>query len=380
MDTFFRRHFKGKETGGLRANEGTTFSRYRRPSMAVPTSKARRRSGVGLPSSSLAQRRHSSVQLQGGNPFAGGCCTGGGRLAKSANNSKLSGHVRRRSSTTTPSLNPRFTVHRRRAGKLRTIHTHLLGPSMLLASLIQMTEEEEGGLVAGEKQVEVRGSTNHSRILSRSSTLHSDRDDDSDYFTPNDSQSDNSPPLEVEQLAEADASDQEIENISWWLKQNNTAAATTSCSPPPSSLGVAVTKSIPPPSLMSRPLIRAPRCLRRNSSRLLPGDLALLYGHDCRTSQRKRRRISTISKAGSPWPGRGVPLPNRRSSAYYLNHPVVCRSPGSLSPSNLGPHYHQYYYDPRLESWSGFLLYVVHDLSSTTTTTTAAAKFMSPLN
>uniref|UniRef100_A0A674BKU6 Diacylglycerol kinase n=1 Tax=Salmo trutta TaxID=8032 RepID=A0A674BKU6_SALTR len=228
MDTFFRRHFKRKETG---------FNR--RPSVAVPTSKARRRSRVGLPSAVLAQRRRSSVQLQG-LPLVGGCCSGGGRS-----------HVRRRSSTTTLSMNPRFAVRHR---KLRTIDTHLLGPSMLLASLIQMTEEDE------ELQ--------HQRVSS------------------------------------------------------------------------------------SRPLIRAPRCLRRNSSRLSPGE-ATPYGRYCgRSRQLRQRRISTISKAGSPWPGRGLPLPNRRSSTVYLSHPVFCRShsAGSLSPA-LGA-----YYDPRLETWSGFLL------------------------
>uniref|UniRef100_A0A674BLE9 Diacylglycerol kinase n=2 Tax=Salmo trutta TaxID=8032 RepID=A0A674BLE9_SALTR len=146
MDTFFRRHFKRKETG-LRDEDEAELDyccSNRRPSVAVPTSKARRRSRVGLPSAVLAQRRRSSVQLQG-----------------------LPSHVRRRSSTTTLSMNPRFAVRHR---KLRTIDTHLLGPSMLLASLIQMTEEGGGGgnlfLPAGEQQVEMRGSGGGSRALS----------------------------------------------------------------------------------------------------------------------------------------------------------------------------------------------------------------------
>uniref|UniRef100_A0A668A3A7 Diacylglycerol kinase n=1 Tax=Myripristis murdjan TaxID=586833 RepID=A0A668A3A7_9TELE len=235
MDIFFRRHFKRKEAG-LQVHEEAKNCRQRRPSVAVPTSKARRRSSVGLPSSSLTQRRRSSVQMQGGLPFAGGRC--------------WTGHVRRRSSTTTPSLNPRFAVHRRKVGKLRTIDTHLLGPSMLLASLIQMTEEEEEGLGAGlptgEQQVEVRGGTPH---------------------LP-----------------------------STW-----------------------------------RPLLRAPRCLRRNSSRILSGDSAP-YSRYRTSGQMRKRKISSISKAGSPWPGRGLPLPNCRSSVHYLNHPAFLRGPGSLSP------------------------------------------------
>uniref|UniRef100_A0A8C8JH11 Diacylglycerol kinase n=1 Tax=Oncorhynchus tshawytscha TaxID=74940 RepID=A0A8C8JH11_ONCTS len=247
MDTFFRRHFKRKETGS-----------NRRPSVAVPTSKARRRSRVGLPSAVLAQRRRSSAQLQ------------------------EIPHVRRRSSTTTLSMNPRFAVRHR---KLRTIDTHLLGPSMLLASLIQMTEEEEGG---------GRGN----------------------LFLP--------------------AGEQEIEDTSWWLTQHS-----------PSPLGVVAERVS-----SSRPLIRAPRCLRRNSSRLSPGEATPYGRYSGRSRQIRQRRIATISKAGSPWPGRGHPLPNRRSSTVYLSHPVFCRShsAGSLS-SALGA-----YYDPRLETWSGFLL------------------------
>ena len=105
-----------------------------------------------------------------------GGLSGSGRLAravcygKASSYGKASGYVRRRSSTTTPSMNPRFAVQRRKAGKLSTIDTHLLGPSMLLASLIQMTEEdEEGGGPAGEPQVEIRGGN---VPPSPSSTLH----------------------------------------------------------------------------------------------------------------------------------------------------------------------------------------------------------------
>uniref|UniRef100_A0A671TK44 Diacylglycerol kinase n=1 Tax=Sparus aurata TaxID=8175 RepID=A0A671TK44_SPAAU len=258
MDTFFRRHFKRKEAA-LEADDQGAPGRQRRPSVAVPTSKARRRSSVGLPSSSLTQRRRSSVQLPGGLP-----CAGGGRLAKTPRRNRWAGHTRRRSSTTTPNMNPRFAVRRKKVGKLRTIDTHLLGPSMLLASLIQMAEEDEddgvgAGLLDGEQ-------------------------------TPQ----------------------------------------------PPST---------------SRPLIRAPRCLRRNSSQVMMGDVAPYSRHRA-SSQRKRRRVSTISKAGSPWPGRGPPLPNRKNSVYYLNHPAFYRGPGALSP--LGAHG----YNSNMESWSGFLLYV----------------------
>ncbi|XP_023255131.1 diacylglycerol kinase zeta-like, partial [Seriola lalandi dorsalis] len=331
MDTFFRRHFKRKEAA-LQVEPEATSGRQRRPSVAVPTSKARRRSNVGLPSSTLTQRRRSSVQLQGALP-----CAGGGRLAKASRHSRLAGHGRRRSSTTTPSLNPRFAVSRKKVGKLRTIDTHLLGPSMLLASLIQMAEEEEegleAGLLTGEQQVEVRGGANNRRMFSRSSSLHSDGDEDSDDYSSNDdSQSEASQPSEVEQLAEE-------EDDASWSPDGHVSHSST----------LEVMRKVPQLPSTSRPLIRAPRCLRRNSSQVCSGDSAP-YSR-CRASiQRRRRKISTISKAGSPWPGRGPPLPSRRASVYYLTHPAFYRGPGALSP--LGAHG----YDSRLENWSAFLL------------------------
>uniref|UniRef100_A0A671LFQ2 Diacylglycerol kinase n=1 Tax=Sinocyclocheilus anshuiensis TaxID=1608454 RepID=A0A671LFQ2_9TELE len=252
MDTFFRRHFKRKEAGeAIHDGHVPEPCLHRRPSIAVPASCARRRSSVGLPSTALTQRRRSSVQLQA-LP----------RITSSQLVQKSSG--RRRSSTTTPKANPRFAIRRKKVGKLRNIDTHLLGPSMLLASLIQMTKEEE-----------------------------------------EDEESQSPLPGQVE------------------LKGSNTKFRSHTD---------------------AHPLIRIPRCLRRNSSHYgyaEPG----LHVRYCRSSQRRhRRRVSTISKAGSPWPGRGLPLPNRRSSTCYRGH-------ATLNPL-LGA-----YYDPRLESWSGFLSY-----------------------
>lgn len=342
MDTFFRRHFKRKESA-LQVDGEVKSCRQRRPSVAVPTSKARRRSSVGLPSCTLTQRRRSSLQLQGALP-----CAGGGRLAKMHTRNKRAGDTRRRSSTTTPHLNPRFAVCRKKVGKLRTIDTHLLGPSMLLASLIQMAEEEEdglgAGLPAGEQQVEVRGEANNRLMFSGSSSLHSDGDDDgSDESAANDSQSEDSQLSEVEQLAE--------EEVSTSLSPDPHLLHSTT---PSSSSILELVRQTPQPPPASRPLIRAPRCLRRNSSQVFTGDSAP-YSRFRASSQRKRRRISTVSKAGSPWPGRGPPLPSRKSSVYYLHHPAFYRGPGALSP--LGPHS----YDRHLESWSSFLLYVVPD-------------------
>ncbi|XP_013121611.3 diacylglycerol kinase zeta isoform X2 [Oreochromis niloticus] len=341
MDTFFRRHFKRKDAA-LQEDVGSKSCHQRRPSVAVPTSKARRRSTVGMPSTALAQRRRSSVQ-----PPSGSLCAGGGRLAKTDSRSRWAGHARRRSSTTTPNLNPRFAVCRRKVGKLRTIDTHLLGPSMLLASLIQMAEEDEeeecvaAGPLAEEQQVEVISGANNRRRFSRASSLLSDGDDNSSHFsTTDDSQSEASQLSEAEQLAE-----EEEENTCSPVPHFSRASSPSVSS----SATLEVMKNTPLLQSPSRPLIRAPRCLRRNSSQVFTVDCSP-YGC-CRTStQRKRRRISTISKAGSPWPGKGPPLPSRKTSVYYLNHPGFYRGAGALSP--LGPRGH----DSCLESWSAFLL------------------------
>ncbi|XP_065258653.1 diacylglycerol kinase zeta isoform X1 [Emys orbicularis] len=126
MDTFFKRHFRRKVS---------SLGSQRASVVSVPTGKARRRSVVGMPSASLAQRRRrSSTQLQS---FS---CLG--------SPDKGSMSPRRRSSTTPPHLSPRFAVQKKRGGQVRTIDTQLMGPSMLLASLIQVSEAEEGRQMA----------------------------------------------------------------------------------------------------------------------------------------------------------------------------------------------------------------------------------------
>uniref|UniRef100_A0A673XJZ6 Diacylglycerol kinase n=1 Tax=Salmo trutta TaxID=8032 RepID=A0A673XJZ6_SALTR len=265
MDTFFRRHFRLK---------GAEQSRHRRPGVAVPTSKARRRSSVGLPSASLVQRRRSSVGL----PFTGP--VGHRRY-----------YTRRRSSTTVACVNPRFSVRRRQAGKLRTIDTHLLGPSMLLASLVQMSEEQQ------REAPEAQGGEGASGEDTESSSCCSDM-----------------------------------------------AALTME-------------------SIQPRPLSRALRCLRRNSSQLLPAEAVhrsrAVYGvHGRYRRSSQLRRPSTISN--SAWPGRLVHPPSRRSSivarhssrSLYRNCSACWKPRGrreSLSPLQ------GIYYDPRLETWSGFV-------------------------
>ncbi|XP_035642542.1 diacylglycerol kinase zeta-like isoform X8 [Oncorhynchus keta] len=376
MDTFFRRHFRLKGAGQ---------SRHRRPGVAVPTSKARRRSSVGLPSAGLVQRRRSSVGLpftgpvghrrsSGGlSPTAqaqqrhssvglpsgyvghrfssvglacavhqqrrhssevqgGHCCYGGGNLVRTRY------YTRRRSSTTVACVNPRFSVRRRQAGKLRTIDTHLLGPSMLLASLVQMSEEHQKG--APEAQGGEGSSGEDTESYPSSCCSESEGDSCSQRECNTRSEGSGS---EREGTAASSSSYPEGERT-WedWNQTHSMAALTME-------------------NIQSRPLSRALRCLRRNSSQLLPAEAvhrsrAVYDLHGC--YRRQLRRPSTISN--SAWPGRLVHPPSRRSSivachssrSLYRNCSACWKPRGrreSLSPLQ------GIYYDPRLETWSGFV-------------------------
>ncbi|XP_052335861.1 diacylglycerol kinase zeta-like isoform X8 [Oncorhynchus keta] len=382
MDTFFRRHFRLK---------GAEQCQYRRPGVAVPTSKARRRSSVGLPSAGLVQRRRSSVGL----PFTGPvghrrssaglsptsqsqrrrssvglpsgyvgrrsssvglacvahqqrrrssevqglphCYYGGGQLVRTRY------YTRRRSSTTMTCVNPRFSVRRRRAAKLRTIDTQLLGPSMLLASLVQMSVEQQRapGAQGGER------ASGEGTESCPSSSCCSESEGDSCSQRECSTRSEGSGSEREGTEASSSSSYPEGERTSPWQDWNQAHSM------------AALTME----SIQSRPLIRAPRCLRRNSSHLLPAEAVHrsraaygVHGRYRRSSQ--LRRPSTISN--SAWQGRLVPAPSRRSSivarhssrSLYRNCSACWKPKGrreSLSPLQGT------YYDPRLETWSGFV-------------------------
>lgn len=126
METFFRTRFQRKVPG---PGEG----QRRLSGVGLPTGKARRRSPAGQASSSLAQRRRSSVQLQG-------CllsCGGGARVPS-----------RRRSSTVPPACNPRFIVDEGPTLQPAAAGPQLLGTRLLLAGLVGMSEEEDVAVAA----------------------------------------------------------------------------------------------------------------------------------------------------------------------------------------------------------------------------------------
>lgn len=130
MDTFFKRHFRKKPTPP--PSETFCPPTLRRCSVVITTGKARRRSSAGLASTTLSMQRRCSVTQAPALPLGSATPGRGGKR-----------DGRRRSSTTTPGLSPRFAVQKRRQGKLHCIDRQLLGPSMLLASLIQMKKEPE---------------------------------------------------------------------------------------------------------------------------------------------------------------------------------------------------------------------------------------------
>ncbi|XP_059831459.1 diacylglycerol kinase zeta isoform X2 [Hypanus sabinus] len=274
METFFRRHFKKSKATAAGFRLPSSCRRTgRRSSGAVPGSKVRRRSSAGMPSAMLMQRRRSSMQMH----------------AKGSRG-------RRRSSTTTLPLNPRYAVKKKRDGKLRTIDTHLLGPSMLLASLIQMTEEEEGE-ADGDSEARASGmaiSLDHKDNKSSSG--------ESDAFQ---SSSTGSSWSELEQLDK---------------KMGSCTLSKVSEVFQPSALYYR--------PVYSKPFIRAPRCLRRNSSQALSteSDVPGLCGGYRILSQRRRssayRVQAAACKSAAPHgPRMGSRRPSlnvRRASCTYL--------------------------------------------------------------
>ncbi|CAB1339630.1 unnamed protein product [Coregonus sp. 'balchen'] len=111
-------------------------------------------------------------------------------------------------------------------------------------------------------------------------------------------------------------------------------------------------------SIQPRPLIRAPRCLRRNSSHLLPAEAVhrsrAAYGvHGRYRRSSLLRRPSTISNSALPGRLTQSSIVARHFSPSLYRNCSACWKPRgrreSLSPLQGT------YYDPRLETWSGFL-------------------------
>lgn len=323
MDFFFHRRFgcrqrKQKQPAAVRP--------------AVQTSKARRRSSVGLQSVALVQARRSSAGLapisidQRRRPSVGLLVASGekrqsiielgltksgeafGKPEKGAARSDVP--VRRGGrrkfqyrfqdfgpSDTVPSRYRGQVMRNRKAQKIKSIEPHLLGSSMLLASVVQMGKEVK------EKKEE---------------------EDELDISLCSSSESE----------GEEDGSEE---------KDGQKATSIT------------VIKNI------TRPLLRPPRCLRRNSSHYLPADSVVLGSETGYRVDGQYCRKTSSQQPVSPSLGQ-LASADGRTKLREDEADVECfgSSPPKSCPLPLGGPQGTMYYDPYLESWENFLSYVKH--------------------
>lgn len=329
MDFFFHRHF---------GRRGKIPNHPAGP--AVPTSKARRRSSVGLPSVALVQSRRSSLGLP---PV----CTDGRRRASVgilvASGQKRHSFVEmglpntsepgsgfhlasdrgtrafhyklrraRHASGTIPCVQRGLAVRYRRTSKVKSIEPHLLGSSMLLASVVQMGREIK------------------------------DKEDKEYSCSESDGE---------------EGSDAEVENKTGEI--NNANFRPTS--------QMHLTQAIVMENIKLRPLLRPPRCLRRNSSHLLPAESVLqssemscgVYGRYNQQSSNEAQWTKPIqTSVTSPSLGQAT----LAVLGYAASAETDLASSGSALHKSFssppgGPE-GTIYYDPYLDTWDNFLLYV----------------------
>ncbi|XP_073318459.1 diacylglycerol kinase zeta-like isoform X3 [Pagrus major] len=330
MDLFFQRHFLRRQK---RQKHPVAV---RQPGPSVQTSKARRRSSVGLPSVALVQSRRSSIGLPPvctdtrRRPSVGLLVASGqkrqsiielgltntsetigefGRGVERLNVATKRGrrgfqykpqHARGASGTV-PFVHRGLAVRYRHSPKLKSIEPHLLGSSMLLASVVQM------GRGVKEEELDV----------SLCSCSESDGEEESD---------------------------EEVENRSGGLKDWSH-----------------FTQTFITENMTSRPLVRPPRCLRRNSSHLLGSDSVFLssetgYGAYGRYNRQESSEVhSTLKKpiqtsTTSPSLGQGAEPGDAETDVGYSGSALhkSCSSP-------LGQPEGTMYYDPYLDTWEDFL-------------------------
>ncbi|XP_074520277.1 diacylglycerol kinase zeta isoform X2 [Halichoeres trimaculatus] len=307
MDYFFQRHFR------RRPKRQKHLPAVRQPGPAVPTSKARRRSSVGLPSAALAQSRRSSIGLPRIDPDprrrpSVGLLVASGQKRQSIVELGDPGRGAERE----------VGIRRGRRGfhhkpnrscaasgaasygsgcpsKVKSIEPHLLGSSMLLASLVQMG----GGVKEKEEEEEPD--------VSMCSCSESDGEEVTD------------------EEEEEERTDQ-----------------------------THLTQAVLLENIAPRPLLRPPRCLRRNSSHLLPAYGVYGRYHRRRSSQthwtlNKPIQTSTTSPSLDKLVSEG--LDSESAEADFSSGSTLHKS---CSSPLWGPE-EAIYYDPYLETWENFL-------------------------
>ncbi|XP_041822246.1 diacylglycerol kinase zeta-like isoform X2 [Chelmon rostratus] len=339
MDFFFQRHFRRRQKRQKHP------AAMHQPGPAIPASKARRRSSVGLPSVALVQSRHSLIGLppvctdQCRRPSVGLLVASGqkrqsiielgltnikeavgesGRGVERADVATKQGRRRFQykphhawgSSGTMPCVYRGLAVRYRRPSKVKSIEPHLLGSSMLLASVVQM------GRGVKEKEEEALDA-------SLCSCSESDGEEESD------------------------------EGV-----ENGTGGVNNRVHLNPALIMETITPRL---------LLRPPRCLRRNSSHLLPADSLLQSsetGYEVYRGYNRQRSsqahwtlnkpiqtsttspsLGQLASAGlRPEPGDAETDVASSGSALHKS----CSSP-------LGGPEGTIYYDPYLDTWENFL-------------------------
>ncbi|XP_028320692.1 diacylglycerol kinase zeta isoform X2 [Gouania willdenowi] len=316
MDLFFQRHFSRRPK-----KHKHLAAAVRQPIPPVQASKARRRSSVGLPSVTLLQSRRSSVGLapcveqQRRRPSVGLLVASGQKrqsiIELGLTSEQLKNMRRcRRHSRSGPGV---FTVNRgprmqrRDRSKIKSIESHLLGPSMLLASVVQMCrgmkEEDEDNL-----------------NVPQSSCSESDEEGRNDEETKGRGRETSYQSSAESHLAQAIV----VEN------------------------------------LKARPLLRPPRCLRRNSSNLLPAECVF---------QSSRTGSGVYGRYNHQGSNQAL-LPVNRPIRTSMTSPSLVQHASAGQSSNLGDNlaFHKsystpldrsddtIYYDPYVDTWENFLL------------------------
>ncbi|XP_077370596.1 diacylglycerol kinase zeta-like isoform X2 [Festucalex cinctus] len=335
MDYFFQRHF---HRWHKRRKYPATVGQ---PGPAVLVSKARRRSSVGLPSAALLESRRSSSGLPPlpyqRRPSVGVLVASGQRrqsiredvaFSNSSESAEESGletsdisvkkewnvsqykRNARRSSSAFSGVHRRMAVRYCHPSKGKSIEPHLLGSSLLLASVVQM------GSDANKKQ------TGESSI-SLCSCAGSD--------------------------SEETGNQQVGEKTAFRRDDRPTSRAHA-------------TQAIMKKRIKPRPFLRPPRCLRRNSSHLLPAETVyqnskMPYGLHGRYNHRRlsqgHQALNTLYQTStSSLSLRQMASDDLKSDPEALlcesTLPKSCSSPLSGSEELT-------YYDPYLETWENFL-------------------------
>uniref|UniRef100_A0A8D3D9Z6 Diacylglycerol kinase n=1 Tax=Scophthalmus maximus TaxID=52904 RepID=A0A8D3D9Z6_SCOMX len=265
MDFFFNRRFG-------RRQKRQQHPPVRQPGPAVQTSKARRRSSAGLPSVALVQSRRSSIGLLQG---------------RRAFHHKT--HHARRASGGVPCVHQGLQV--RRHSGVKSIEPHLLGSSMLLASVVQMgrgVKEKE------EEEVEL---------------------------------------CSCSESESEEGSDEEVENRGGGIEDANLRPTAR----------MHLTQAVIIKNIKHRPLLHPPRCLRRNSSHLLPAD-SVFQSRETGYGVYGRPSLGQLASGLSSDPAAAETDVTSSGSTLHKS----CSSP-------LGGHEEIIYYDPYLETWENFL-------------------------